>query len=169
MTCPLDVIKTKLQAQSIAHGGQGYLGIRGVIDGPYVYLAHTCLDTVGNIITHQGLKGLYRGLGPTILGYLPTWAIYFSVYDETKKWLGDNEYGDPGGRDCVDCKRTVQPLSFLLDNHVGKRKAWSTHIIAAMTAGASGTIATSPLWVIKTRFMVSCSYCAQGKRLGTLV
>lgn len=27
------------------------------------------------------------------------------------------------------------------------------HIISAMTAGASGTIATNPLWVIKTRFM----------------
>ncbi|KAG9100810.1 hypothetical protein FRC07_010381 [Ceratobasidium sp. 392] len=73
VTCPLDVIKTKLQAQSIAHGGHGYLGIRG-------------------------LRGLYRGLGPTILGYLPTWAIYFSVYDETKKRLGDNEYGDPSAQ-----------------------------------------------------------------------
>ncbi|KAG8765554.1 hypothetical protein FRC12_007435, partial [Ceratobasidium sp. 428] len=114
VTCPLDVIKTKLQAQSIAHGGYGYLGIRG---------------TVAHIIKHQGLRGLYRGLGPTILGYLPTWAIYFSVYDETKKRLGDNEYGDP----------SVQ------DQHLSRQKAWTTHIIAAMTAGASGTIATSPL------------------------
>lgn len=29
-----------------------------------------------------------------------------------------------------------------------------THITAAMTAGATGTIVTNPLWVIKTRFMV---------------
>lgn len=29
-----------------------------------------------------------------------------------------------------------------------------THIIAAMTAGATGTIITNPLWVVKTRFMV---------------
>ncbi|KAJ1303145.1 hypothetical protein OPQ81_011346 [Rhizoctonia solani] len=122
VTCPLDVIKTKLQAQSIAHGSHGYLGIRG---------------TIASIIRNQGLRGLYRGLGPTILGYLPTWAIYFSVYDETKKWLGDNEYHDPSAQ----------------DGHLGKRQAWATHIIAAMTAGASGTIATSPLWVIKTRFM----------------
>ncbi|CAE6497486.1 unnamed protein product [Rhizoctonia solani] len=80
VTCPLDVIKTKLQAQSIAHGSQGYLGIR---------------DTIASILKHQGIRGLYRGLGPTVLGYLPTWAIYFSVYDETKKRLGDNEYNDP--------------------------------------------------------------------------
>ncbi|CAE6467724.1 unnamed protein product [Rhizoctonia solani] len=122
VTCPLDVIKTKLQAQSIAHGSHGYLGIRG---------------TIASILKNQGLRGLYRGLGPTILGYLPTWAIYFSVYDETKKRLGDNEYNDPSIR----------------DGHLGRQQAWATHIIAAMTAGASGTIATSPLWVIKTRFM----------------
>jgi hypothetical protein len=52
-------------------------------------------DTVAWILKNQGLRGLYRGLGPTILGYLPTWAIYFSVYDEVKKRLGDNEYHDP--------------------------------------------------------------------------
>ena len=28
------------------------------------------------------------------------------------------------------------------------------HIIAAMTAGGTGTILTNPLWVVKTRFMV---------------
>ncbi|KAB5590573.1 NAD transporter [Ceratobasidium theobromae] len=122
VTCPLDVIKTKLQAQSIAHGSHGYQGTQG---------------TIAAILKHQGIRGLYRGLGPTILGYLPTWAIYFSVYDETKKRLGDNEYNDPS----------------LKDGYTGKRKAWATHIIAAMTAGASGSIATSPLWVIKTRFM----------------
>jgi len=27
---------------------------------------------------------LYRGLGPTIFGYLPTWAIYFTAYDYFK-------------------------------------------------------------------------------------
>ena len=27
------------------------------------------------------------------------------------------------------------------------------HIIAAMTAGATGTCLTNPLWVVKTRFM----------------
>ena len=31
---------------------------------------------------------------------------------------------------------------------------WSLHILSAMTAGATSTICTNPLWVIKTRFMV---------------
>jgi solute carrier family 25 folate transporter 32 len=32
---------------------------------------------------------------------------------------------------------------------------WGVHIVAAMTAGATGTIVTNPLWLIRTRFMVS--------------
>jgi Mitochondrial carrier protein len=44
--------------------------------------------TTKQILIHDGVKGLYRGLGPTITGYLPTWAIYFSLYDGIKTRLG---------------------------------------------------------------------------------
>jgi hypothetical protein len=36
-----------------------------------------------------------------------------------------------------------------------KADAAISHILAAMTAGATGTIVTNPIWVVKTRFMVS--------------
>ncbi|GAA6017779.1 hypothetical protein JCM10207_000498 [Rhodosporidiobolus poonsookiae] len=107
LTCPLDVVKTKLQAGG-AHGGP---------NGP--------LGTFRHIWAHDGFRGLYRGLGPTIIGYLPTWAIYFTVYDQAKNRLSEIRGPD-------------DPLS---------------HIASAMIAGASGTILTNPLWVIKTRFM----------------
>jgi len=32
-------------------------------------------------------------------------------------------------------------------------ESWGVHIFAAMSAGATGTIVTNPLWVVKTRFM----------------
>jgi hypothetical protein len=38
---------------------------------------------------------------------------------------------------------------------VAREQPWGLHILSAMTAGACSTIATNPLWVIKTRFMVS--------------
>lgn len=91
VTCPLDVVKTKLQAQegrARSHtphlpphdaihradvaAERGYLGVAG---------------TIRKIWSDNGIKGFYRGLGPTIFGYLPTWAIYFTVYDTCKQVL----------------------------------------------------------------------------------
>jgi solute carrier family 25 folate transporter 32 len=71
-TCPLDVVKTTLQAQSAKRGSPGYEGV-----------TKTCL----RIYRQSGLTGFYRGLAPTIAGYLPTWGIYFTVYDFTKDRL----------------------------------------------------------------------------------
>lgn len=42
------------------------------------------LETLSTIFEKEGIKGLYRGLNPTILGYIPTWAIYFSIYENSK-------------------------------------------------------------------------------------
>ncbi|GBC04497.1 hypothetical protein RclHR1_00570053 [Rhizophagus clarus] len=114
VTCPLDVVKTRLQNQGkIDHSIPSYKGTGG---------------TLKRIWVEEGIRGLYRGLGPTLYGYLPTWAIYFSAYDYFKAALG------------VHAGRT--------GNH-----QWVVHIFAAMGAGATSTIVTNPLWVIKTRFM----------------
>ncbi|PWN46942.1 mitochondrial carrier [Violaceomyces palustris] len=138
VTCPLDVVKTKLQAQSgragkgganagvispaaaalrgdmIAEEGARYVGISG---------------TLRKIWRDDGFRGFYRGLGPTIFGYLPTWAIYFTVYDKCKQVLAE-DISSSGEEDFIN------------------------HILSAMTAGAASTICTSPLWVVKTRFML---------------
>jgi solute carrier family 25 folate transporter 32 len=77
-TCPLDVIKTRLQAQSTKSGTSEYEGV---------------FKTVTRIFRQSGVKGLYRGLGPTMMGYLPTWGIYFTVYDWVKQQLGASKLG----------------------------------------------------------------------------
>lgn len=41
---------------------------------------------------------------------------------------------------------------------VMREHPWSLHLLSAMTAGATSTICTNPLWVIKTRFMVSALF-----------
>jgi len=115
VTCPLDVIKTRLQAQKIPKGRPEYLGVSA---------------TTRAIVVKDGIRGLYRGLGPTMLGYLPTWAIYFTMYDGVKDYLAASPtYSD------------------------GHHQPWSVHILASVTAGATSTVCTSPLWVVKTRFM----------------
>ncbi|KAI0248565.1 mitochondrial NAD transporter [Lactifluus subvellereus] len=135
-TCPLDVIKTKLQAQRATHGQADYLGISG---------------TFRNIILHDGFRGLYRGLGPTILGYLPTWAIYFAVYDGIKTRFGELPLGvDPP---IAKSERLYPAPSAKGYQPIVREHPWSLHLLSAMAAGATSTICTNPFWVIKTRFM----------------
>jgi hypothetical protein len=51
------------------------------------------LETARYVYAKGGIRGFYRGLGPTILGYLPTWAIYFTVYDSVKEYFGEEALG----------------------------------------------------------------------------
>jgi len=118
VTCPLDVIKTKLQAQG------GFAGVQKGrhVGHPKVYKG---LMGTGSVIwREEGLRGMYRGLGPIIMGYLPTWAVWFTVYNKSKKWMAQ-----------------YHTNTFVIN-------FWSSVI-----AGASSTIVTNPIWVIKTRLM----------------
>jgi solute carrier family 25 folate transporter 32 len=108
------------------------------------------VDTVKFVLHHQGIRGMYRGLGATILGYLPTWAIYFAVYDGVK-----TTFGVPP--QAVATQDRLYPAAQVKGYQpVVREHPWSLHILSAMTAGAASTICTNPLWVIKTRFMVQC-------------
>jgi len=135
-TCPLDVVKTKLQAQRAVRGSAEYLGV---------------MDTIKSILRHDGIRGMYRGLGPTILGYLPTWAIYFAVYDGIKTYFGEPPTALAlASSSSAKMYPAAQAKGY---QPVMREHPWSLHILSAMAAGAASTIGTTPLWVIKTRFM----------------
>ncbi|KAI1494959.1 folate transporter/carrier [Biscogniauxia mediterranea] len=123
VTCPLDVIKTKLQAQGgFAPVSKGrHVGHQRVYSG--------LLGTARVIYREDGLRGMYRGLGPIILGYLPTWAVWFTVYNKSKKFMAEQNLHN----------------QFVIN-------FWSSII-----AGASSTVVTNPIWVIKTRLMSQSS------------
>ena len=81
LTCPLDVIKTKLQAQG------GYLPVDRGRHAGHPKLYNGLVGTARVIWREEGIRGMYRGLGPIVLGYLPTWAVWFTVYNKSKIWL----------------------------------------------------------------------------------
>jgi solute carrier family 25 folate transporter 32 len=109
--CPLDVIKTRLQVQGLPPGRKGSVILR----------------SFNQIIQQEGsVRGLYRGLSPTILALLPNWAVYFSIYEQLKSLLSSNDGS--------------HQLSI------------GANMIAASGAGAATIIVTNPLWVVKTRF-----------------
>ena len=43
-----------------------------------------------HIWSNEGAKGLYRGLGPNLVGVAPSRAIYFWSYSTTKKNINNN-------------------------------------------------------------------------------
>jgi solute carrier family 25 (mitochondrial folate transporter), member 32 len=81
VSCPLDVIKTKLQAQ----GGFRAKAAASNTPGGVVYKG--MLGTARVIWRDEGIRGMYRGLGPIILGYLPTWSVWFTVYSKSKEYF----------------------------------------------------------------------------------
>ena len=70
--CPLDVVKTRLQVARAGAGAAGYDTLRG---------------SLATVVREEGVRGLYRGLGPTLMALLPNWAVYFSVYERLKERL----------------------------------------------------------------------------------
>lgn len=131
VTCPLDVIKTKLQAQG---GFRKVDPALATSSSREVYRG--MFGTAKTIIRQDGLVGMYRGLGPMLLGYLPTWAVYMTVYDSSKEWFHAH------GSDISD------------------KDKFLSRVYASVCAGACSTIATNPIWVIKTRLMSQVSRSA---------
>ncbi|KAK4441809.1 Nicotinamide adenine dinucleotide transporter 1, chloroplastic [Sesamum alatum] len=109
--CPLDVIKTRLQV----HGLPQLAGAN--IKGSVI------VGSLEQIFQKEGLRGMYRGLSPTVLALLPNWAVYFTIYEQLKSFLG-------------------------ADDH---QLSVGANMMAASGAGAATTIVTNPLWVVKTR------------------
>ncbi|KAG5380585.1 hypothetical protein IGI04_028427 [Brassica rapa subsp. trilocularis] len=100
--CPLDVIKTRLQVHGLPETRRGSV----------------IITSLGNILKKEGVRGMYRGLSPTIIALLPNWAVYFSVYGKLKDLLQSSDGN----------------LSI------------GANMVAAAGAGASTSIATNPLW-----------------------
>lgn len=73
--CPLDVIKTRLQVH-----GRPQLG-NGTVKGSLI------VGSLEHIFKKEGLRGMYRGLSPTVIALLPNWAVYFTIYEQLKSIL----------------------------------------------------------------------------------
>ncbi|KAL8674272.1 MAG: hypothetical protein Q9168_001339 [Polycauliona sp. 1 TL-2023] len=89
VSCPLDVIKTKLQAQG---------GFRIPKDKAKLTTAtyRGVYGTAATIWGEEGVRGMYRGLGPMLLGYVPTWAVYLTVYNKAQAYFR-TKTGEIGG------------------------------------------------------------------------
>ncbi|RCH95725.1 hypothetical protein CU098_010124 [Rhizopus stolonifer] len=107
---PLDLIKIRFQVNSSRKTGP-------ILGGT--------IRSFKTILTEEGLiRGLYRGVTPSMAGSAVSWGMYFGWYSMIKKYMSkDNE-----GR--------LSPVQ---------------HLTASAEAGALTALIANPLWVIKTR------------------
>lgn len=71
---PLDLLKIRLQVADDAHV-QSRTITRPTLRGT--------LQTI--LSTDAGLKGLYRGVTPNLVGSMASWGLYFGFYAKTKE------------------------------------------------------------------------------------
>lgn len=75
LTYPLDLIRTRLAAQTTV---RHYNGIA---------------DAFMKILTDEGVRGLYRGLKPTLIGVGPNLALNFAAYETLRNHLQGLDHG----------------------------------------------------------------------------
>lgn len=123
VVCPLDVAKTRLQAQG---------GFTALLKSQNPTVRHIAtkysglIGTVTKILKDEGVRGLYRGLVPIVIGYLPTWTVYFLLYEKSKT---------------------------VISRYLSEDTRYVGHILSALCAGGASTLVTNPIWVVKTRLM----------------
>ncbi|GMQ00248.1 hypothetical protein CsSME_00047415 [Camellia sinensis var. sinensis] len=61
--CPLDVIKTRFQVHGLSALSNG------------TNKGSVIVGSLEQIFQKEGLRGMYRGLSPTVLALLPNWAV----------------------------------------------------------------------------------------------
>lgn len=116
LTCPLEVIKTQFQA----------LHNRRIILASKPKGMPSFFFALKVIVEREGLRGLWKGLGPNLVGVFPSRAIYFGVYNTSK-------------------------ASML---NLGYKEGPLIHLLSAMSAGIAVSTATSPIWLVKTRMQL---------------
>ncbi|CAH8331437.1 unnamed protein product [Eruca vesicaria subsp. sativa] len=136
---PVDVVSQRLMVQ----GSSGF--VCNYVNG---------FDAFRKIVRADGVKGLYRGFGISILTYAPSNAVWWASYSVAQRMVW-------GGIGCYVCKKgeengnTVKPDS---------KTVMAVQGVSAAIAGSVSALITMPLDTIKTRLQVLDGEDGNGKR-----
>ncbi|PVU85889.1 hypothetical protein BB561_006875 [Smittium simulii] len=125
---PIDMAKTRLQNQSpLPNGKLPYNGLRLCSFLSNIPRIHC----VKSIISKEGVKGLYRGLIPNLVGITPEKAIKLAVNDAMRGYFAAKE------------KKPIEKISAF------------SGMISGAVAGFCQVIATNPMEVVKIQLQTA--------------
>nr|DAD48949.1 TPA_asm: hypothetical protein HUJ06_018886 [Nelumbo nucifera] len=88
-TYPLDLVRTKLAYQVVQ---SSRLGIKGINHAEQFYKG--ILDCFSKTYRESGLRGLYRGVAPSLYGIFPYSGLKFYFYEEIKSHVPEEHKKD---------------------------------------------------------------------------
>ncbi|XP_030919185.1 solute carrier family 25 member 36 [Geospiza fortis] len=128
LTCPLEVVKTRLQSSSVTlYISEVHLNtLNGATVNRVARVSPGPLHCLKMILQNEGPRSLFRGLGPNLVGVAPSRAIYFGAYSNCKEKL----------------------------NNIFNPDSTQVHMISAGVAGFTAITTTNPIWLVKTRLQL---------------
>lgn len=127
LTCPLDVVKTRLQSDVYHLMYNKSPKSKNPILKAFQHFKETG-GVISDIYKKEGSRALFRGLGPNLVGVIPARSINFFTYGSTKEFLSRN-FND------------------------GQESTY-IHLLSGINAGFVTSTATNPIWLIKTRLQL---------------
>ncbi|KAJ6746404.1 GRAVES DISEASE MITOCHONDRIAL SOLUTE CARRIER PROTEIN-LIKE [Salix koriyanagi] len=89
LTYPLDLVRTKLAYQIVS---SSKVNIHGVVGMEQVYKG--IRDCFSKTLKESGLRGLYRGVAPSLYGIFPYAGLKFYFYEEMKRHVPEERKKD---------------------------------------------------------------------------
>lgn len=116
---PLDVVRTRFQVNDGRTGAS-----------PNIHVYKNTTHALYTIARMEGLRGLYAGFFPAVLGSTVSWGLYFFFYNQAKQryMKGDDVQLSP-----------------------------ALHMVSAAEAGSLVCLCTNPVWVVKLRLQLQTS------------
>lgn len=135
-TCPLDVVKTRLQSSVYKDVYASKHISSNVIVQAGQHLRET-FSILYNVYSVEGPRSLFKGLGPNLVGVIPARSINFFTYGTGKDVISKNFFN-------------------------GEENSL-VHLLAAINAGIVTSTATNPIWLVKTRLQLDRATLKQYK------
>ncbi|CDR42615.1 CYFA0S10e00298g1_1 [Cyberlindnera fabianii] len=126
-TSPFDVVKTRLQSDVYAASYRKAMTSSNPLLQALQHFRET-FGIIGSVYKTEGVRALFKGLGPNLVGVIPARSINFFTYGVGKEFLSKN-----------------------FNN--GQEATW-VHLCAAAAAGIATSTATNPIWLVKTRLQL---------------
>ncbi|OVA08902.1 Mitochondrial carrier protein [Macleaya cordata] len=153
---PIDVVSQRLMVQ----GSSNHLKNPNFSSCKY----RGGIDAFQKILRADGIRGLYRGFGMSILTYAPSNAVWWASYSVSQRlvWGGFGCYLCK--KDCSDKENNNNSRSFSPDS----KTVMAVQGLSAAMAGGFSALITMPLDTIKTRLQVLDGENKGGKRPPTI-